>query len=83
MLDVLDRACARWGMQISVSKTKILTVEEQCNQQVKDKLSITLRGQALKEVESFSYLGSVVGQSAKVEKEVAVRLEMPGKLYQM
>ena len=29
MLDVLDRACARWGMQISVSKTKILTVEEQ------------------------------------------------------
>ena len=28
MLDVLDRACARWGMQISVSKTKILTVEE-------------------------------------------------------
>ena len=29
MLDVLDRACARRGMQISVSKTKILTVEEQ------------------------------------------------------
>ena len=28
-LDVLDRACAWWGMQISVSKTKILTVEEQ------------------------------------------------------
>ena len=29
MLDILDRACAQWGMQISVSKTKILTVEEQ------------------------------------------------------
>ena len=29
MLDVLDRACAQWGMQISVNKTKILTVEEQ------------------------------------------------------
>ena len=27
MLDVLDRACARWGMQISVSNTKILTVK--------------------------------------------------------
>ena len=80
MLDVLDRACTRWGMQISVSKTKILTVEEQL---VGDQPPITLRGQALEEVESFSYLGSEVGQSAKVEKEVAVRLEKAGKVYQM
>ena len=44
MLDVLDRACARRGMQISVSKTKILTVEEQGkDRQVRDKPSITLR----------------------------------------
>ena len=83
MLDALDRACAQQGMQISVSKTKILTVEEQGkDRQVKDKPSITLRGQALEEVESFSYLGSEVGQSAKVEKEVAVRLEKAGKAYQ-
>ena len=41
------------------------------------KPSITLWGQAL---ESFSYLGSEVGQSAKVEKEVAVRLEKAGKV---
>ena len=71
-------------MQISVSKTKILTVEEQGkDRQVRDKPSITLQGQALEEVESSSYLGSEVGQSAKVEKEVAVRLEKAGKVYQM
>ena len=29
MLDIVDRACARWGMQISVNTTKILAVEEQ------------------------------------------------------
>ena len=39
-------------------------------------------GPALEEVESFSYLGSEVGHSAKVEKEVAVGLEKAGKMYQ-
>ena len=28
MLDAVVRACAQWGMQISVSKTKILALEE-------------------------------------------------------
>ena len=84
MLDVLDRACAWWGMQISLGKTKILTVIEQGkDQQVRDQPSITLQGQALEEVESFSYLGSEVGQCAKEEKGVAVRLEKAGKVYQM
>ena len=67
MPDVLDRACAQWGMQISVSKTKILAVEEQSkDQQAKDQTIITLQGQALEEVESFSYLGNEVGQSVMV-----------------
>ena len=84
MLDVLYRACAWWGMQIIVSSTKILTVEEQGkDRQIRDKPSITLWGQALEEVESFSYLGSEVGQSAKIEKEVVVTLEKAGKVYQM
>ena len=84
MLDVLDRACTQWGMHISMSKTNILAVEEQSkDQQARDQITITLHGQALQEVESFSYLGSEVGQGAKVEKEMAVRLEKAGKVYQM
>ena len=84
MLDVLDGVCARWGMQISLGKTKILTVVEQGkDQQVRNQLSITLQGQALEEVVSFSYLGSEVAQSTKEEKGVAVRLEKAGKVYQM
>ena len=50
------------------------------DQQVRDKPSITLWGQALQKVESFSYLGSEVGQSAKV---LAVRLKKAGKVYHM
>ena len=71
-------------MHISVSKTKILAVEGQGkNQQARDQPTITLQSEALEEVESFSYLGSEVGQSATVEKEVALRLEKTAKVYQM
>ena len=84
MLDVVDRACAQWGMQISVSKTKILGVEEQrTDQQTMNQPFITLQGQALEVVKSFSYLGSAVWQSAKVEKEVTIRLKKARKVYQI
>ena len=74
--------------RISVSKTKILASEEQTtdqwiNGQRTIHSSITLQGQALEEIESFSYLGNEVGQSVKVEKKVTVRLEKAGKVYQM
>ena len=71
MLKVLDRACERWGMRISVEKTKILAVGEQ---QDPEHPSIMLQDQVLEEVESFPYLGSKVGQSTGVEKEVTERV---------
>ena len=65
-------------------QTKILTLEEQGkDQHVRDQQSITLQGPALEEMESFSYQSSEVGHSTKVEKEVAMRLEKAGKVYQM
>ena len=70
-----------------MSKTKILAVEEQTtdqwtNGQRSIHSSITLQGQALEKIESFSCLGNEVGQSVKVEKEVTVKLEKAGKVYQ-
>ena len=53
MLDDLDRACAQWGMQISVSKTNILTVEEQ-GKEGKGPAVHHTAGQAQEEMESFS-----------------------------
>ena len=71
-----------------MSKTKILTMEEQTEDQWTNgqrtiHSSITLQGQALEKIESFSYLGHEVGQSVKVEKEVTVRFGKAGKVYQM
>ena len=79
MLDVLDQACSRWEMTISLGKSKILSVGVQLEHQP----HITLQGQVLEDMESFSYLGSELGQTAKVEREVAVRLEKASKVYQI
>ena len=48
----LDKACERWGMHISVDKTKTLSVGEQ----EPDHPPISIQGQALEEVGSFPYL---------------------------
>ena len=60
-------------------ETKLLAVGEQLRS---EQPPFTLKGQALEEVDSFSYLGSEVGQDGKVEKEGAVRLEKAGMVYQ-
>ena len=78
MLNVLDQACSRWGMTISTGKSKILSVGVQLEHQP----HITLQGQVLEDVES-SYLGSELGQTEKVERGVAVRLEKASKVYQI
>ena len=79
MVKALDKACERWGMHISVDKTKILTVGEQ----EPDHAPISIQGQTLEEVESFPYLGSEVGQTTGVEKEVTVRLKKASTVYQI
>ena len=80
MVNAIDRACKQWGMSISATKSKILTVGEQKSS---NQPSIILQSQTLEEVESFPYLGSEIGQSISVELEVSARLEKAGKVYQM
>ena len=46
-------------------------------------LIITLKRQALEEVESFSYLGSEVEQTSRVEIDVKIRIEKGASDYQM
>ena len=80
MLDVLDRACRRWGMIINVGKTKVLTAGDHLEA---DQTPITLQNHVLEDVKSFSYLGSEVEQTGKVEKEVTTRIQKAGTVYQM
>ena len=82
MLEVLDEACTWWGMSVNVSKTKIVQVRTGEHQPTSEQ-PITLQGKTLEEVQSFLYLGSEVDQSGKVQKEIAIRLEKAGQVYQM
>ena len=79
MFEVLEAACRKYGMKINEEKTKILSIGD--NQS--DQHHIKLGSRVLEEVESFSYLGSEIGQSAKVGKEVNIRLKKASTMYQM
>ena len=80
MVDTLDRACMRWGMTINRAKTKIMSIGAGTDD---NQPTVTLRGNALEAVEAFSYLGSEVGQSARVDGEVSTRLKKAATVYQM
>ena len=66
-------------MKISEEKTKVLNIGELTG----DHLAITLNGHALEEVDFFSYLGSEVEQTARVERDVGIRLEKAATVYRM
>ena len=78
MIDALDRACIRWGMRISGDKTKVLSIGEP----LVDHLAITLKGQALEEVDYFPYLGSEVEQTSRAKKDVKTIIEKAATVYQ-
>ena len=56
----------RWGMSISGGKTKLLAIGQQ---QPGEQTPITVKGQALEEIKSFSHLSSEVQKDGKMEKE--------------
>ena len=76
------QACMCVCVNINISKTEILQVRTG-EQQPANEQPITLQGQTLEEVQPFPYLGSEVDQSGKVKKEIAMRLEKAGRVYQM
>ncbi len=66
-------------MRISGDKTKVLSIGEP----QEDHPAITLKGQALEEADSFSYLGSEVEQNSRAEKDVKIRIAKAATVYQM
>ena len=78
MLTVVDLVCKKWGIAISVEKSKVLVViGEDVN------AAIQLNNQSLEEVESFTYLGSSIDRSGKTSTEVVTRIKKGGRAYQM
>ena len=80
MFEVLETACRKYGMKINEEKTtKILSIGDNKS----DQHYIKPGSRALEEVKSFAYLGSEIGQSSKIDKEVNMRLKKASTVYQM
>ena len=80
MVDTLDRVCTKWGMAINGAKTKTMVVGAETDS---EQPAITLKDETLEAVETFSYLGSEVGRTARVDGDVSARLKKAATVYQM
>ena len=67
------------GNEDQWDKTKVLSIGEPPG----DHPAITLKGQAIEEVDTFSYLGSEVEQTSRAKKDVKIRIKKAATVYQM
>ena len=79
IMDCFDRACAAFGLQISVDKTKVMYTPSRENSYHEP--NIFVKGQRLAVVDSFVYLGSKLTQSGLLDGEVEARIEKASSAF--
>ena len=72
LMTSLNRVANRFGMKISIKKTKVLVVTKETNKQV----NILISNQKLKQVAHFKYLGSCMTQDGRSSMEIRKRIAM-------
>ena len=74
-----SRVCCRYGLTISIKKTKVLHQprpgQPPCSQ------SITVGGKEPKCVEKFCYLEGILAQNARIDDEITARISKTGSAY--
>ena len=63
MVSNLDQQCKNYGMRISRDKTEVMVTSREPIQ-----CDIELDGETLKQVEQFTYLGSIFVREGRVQK---------------
>ena len=71
-MDKLSAACEAFGLTISIKKTEVL--HQPAPKTNPEKPTITVKGQCLQTVESFTYLGSTLSSNVVIDKEVESRI---------
>ena len=73
LVDRLDVECRGVGLRINIGKTEVMGVTKK-----KDQLRVNVRigGQAVKQVKSFRYLGSLVDEDGRCDAEIRSRIGM-------
>ena len=70
MMDSVVSHGKNYGMRINVAKTKVMRIAKQ----KRLSLHINIEGDQLDEVESFSYLGSIISSDGTSEKDIRTRI---------
>ena len=71
LMDKLMWECSRVGLRINKGKTEVMGVTKR-----RDRLPVTINveGSALKQIETFRYLGSLVCEDARCDAEIKTRI---------
>ena len=69
----LEETSRNYGMEISIEKSKVMIAGKK-DDIVGKQLNITVDGKGLEQVERFTYLGAIITNDGKSEKEVKARI---------
>src|SRR6218665_2163397 len=69
LMDRVNEASGKYGLEINIKKTKVMVVSRTC-----EKITITCNGGNLEQVESFRYLGAIGEEKGDGGKEIRARL---------
>ena len=73
LVNTLVSESLRKGLKVNFTKTKVMVVSK-CNEQIN--AAITIDGNTLEQVDSFSYLGSTLTEGGRCEKEIKTRISI-------
>ena len=71
LLDIVERESERLGLKINIRKTEVMVASKNPEPPV---CNIQLQGERIKQSSSFVYLGSLITQDARCNKEVEKRI---------
>ena len=72
IMDALNDAGTDYGMKINIKKTKLMRISKQPGKVVK----LFIDGYQIEQVSSFCYLGSIITEDGRSEKEIKCRIGM-------
>jgi hypothetical protein len=66
----------RKGMELNEKKSKVMKVSKR-----EDNINIQCEGEMLEQVDSYTYLGTVISQDGRIDQEVANRVQKANNAY--
>lgn len=78
LLDIIVSASEDQGLSLNIKKTECMVVSKSKEQRI---CNITLNCQKIKQVQQFNYLGSLITEDGRCEKEIRTRIGMAKEAF--